>query len=79
VKLYTGLFSNPQLPFKLQLEADGAQLVATATGQQAIVLVPYSKTNFQFKPAGIVIEFPEQSFNTFTLKQGGGVFEFVKE
>jgi D-alanyl-D-alanine carboxypeptidase len=79
VKLYTGLFSNPQLPFKLKLEADGAQLVATATGQQAIVLVPYSKTNFQFKPAGIVIEFPEQSFNTFTLKQGGGVFEFVKE
>jgi len=79
VKQYTGLFSNPNLPFKLQLEADGAKLVATATGQQPIVLVPYSKTNFQFKPAGIVIEFPEQSFSTFTLKQGGGVFEFVKE
>ena len=79
VKQYTGLFSNPQLPFKLNLEANGENLVATATGQDPIILVPYSKTVFQFKPAGIVVEFPEKSFSTFTLKQGGGQFEFVKE
>ncbi|RLD21220.1 MAG: serine hydrolase [Bacteroidetes bacterium] len=60
--------------FDIEISVVGEDLVAQATGQSAITLVPHSDYKFVFTPAGIAIEFPEDNkgeAQEFLLIQGG--------
>ncbi len=65
------------------MKANGDQLTAQATGLSLIPLTAYSETEFRFETAGILILFEKEGknvdYSSFTLKQGGGSFKFVKE
>lgn len=75
---YIGVYSSEQIALKMTItEADGT-LYLQATGQPAFPLAATETNVFEFAAAGIRLEF-ERSDNTMVLKQGGGVFEFVKE
>ncbi|MGL4294004.1 MAG: serine hydrolase domain-containing protein [Bacteroidales bacterium] len=76
--LYTGIYSNDQLPIKLTIKKKGDILEAQGTGQPSFPLEAKSKNIFKYTQGGIVIEFdPEKS--TLVLKQGGGTFLFHKD
>ncbi len=84
LKNYEGLFSSKKIPLKITLSVEGKQLYGQATGQQSFPLTPFSKTEFRFEIAGIVIEFAKDNegkvdYKSFTLKQGGQEFPFKKE
>jgi len=81
---YAGEFSSKQLPLKISLKTEGIQLYGQATGQSAFPLTPYSKTEFRFEPAGIVIEFKKNSsgkirYDLFILNQGGEKFTYERQ
>lgn len=75
---YAGTYASPQFPLKITLTKDGAGLRAQATGQGAFALEPVSAGVFRFDPAGLRMEF-DPAKPTFTLRQGGGTFVFIKE
>jgi D-alanyl-D-alanine carboxypeptidase len=84
LKNYEGLFSSKKIPLKITLSIKDGQLYGQATGQQPFPLKSFSKTEFIFEMAGIVIKFAEDSegkvdYNAFTLKQGGGNFPYTRE
>ena len=66
------------MPLKIVVSKDGTSLKAQATGQPPLTLVAVSKDVFKFDEAGIRLEF-DGTQPKFTLKQGGGAFEFRKE
>lgn len=75
---YLGVYASAQMPLKITITKDQAQLMAQATGQSAFPLKPSGKDKFKFDAAGIVIEFrPEKG--ELSLKQGGGNFAFTRE
>ena len=77
LKKYEGFYTNPQLPFKVDIKLVNGVLTAHATDQGSFPLNPLSETQFNFDPAGITI-----TFNTkgFTLKQAdGSTSQFTKE
>ncbi len=73
-----GTYSSAQLGMDLKITSDGTKLQGQATGQAAFPLTATSETDFEFKPAGIVIKF-DVSSKKLTLNQGGGKFDFVKK
>jgi hypothetical protein len=73
-----GTYASAQIPLKIVFTKEGTSLKAQATGQPALTLVAVSKDVFKFDEAGIRMEF-DAAKPAFTLKQGGGAFEFVKE
>ena len=75
---YLGVYSSPDVPLKITVSKKETTLMAQATGQGAFALEATSKTVFEFKAAGVVMEFAPDK-NEMTLKQGGGVFKFTKE
>jgi D-alanyl-D-alanine carboxypeptidase len=84
LKNYEGLFSSKKIPLKITLSVKDDQLYGQATGQQSFPLTPFSKTEFRFEMAGIVIEFAKDNegkvdYSSFTLKQGGGEFPYTRE
>ena len=84
LKNYAGDFSSQHLPLKITLKVEGDQLYGQATGQSAFPLTPFSKTEFRFEQAGILIEFArdkegEIQYNSFILNQGGGKFPYEKQ
>lgn len=80
---YKGTYASQQLPLKITITVKGDQLIAQATGQGPLPLTPYSKYEFRFAPAGIVMQFApgdkSESADEFTLHQGGGTYLFTKE
>ncbi|MDV6170317.1 serine hydrolase domain-containing protein [Flavobacterium sp. DG1-102-2] len=77
LKRYEGIYTNPALPFKVDIKLVNGVLIAHATDQGSFPLNPLSETEFNFDPAGITI-----TFNTkgFTLKQADGTTsQFTKE
>jgi D-alanyl-D-alanine carboxypeptidase len=75
---YTGTYSSTELPLKITITKSAKGLVAQATGQAAFNLDATAKDIFQFDQAGIEMEFnPEEK--QMILRQGGGVFHYVKE
>lgn len=79
----TGLFSSEAVPLDIRISINNQQLVAQATGQNALPLTPYSETEFRFEPAGIVIQFDPESLSNgkldqFRLNQGGGEYLFQR-
>jgi len=84
LKKYVGEFSSKALPLKITLKVEGDRLYGQATGQSAFPLTPFSKTEFKFESAGIIIEFTKDSegkiqYDSFILKQGGKKFSYTKE
>ena len=84
LKLYEGEFSSKLLPLKITLKVEGGQLYGQATGQSAFLLAPFSRTEFRFEQAGIVIEFAKNNngkiqYDSFIFNQGGGKFPFEKQ
>ncbi len=81
---YTSSYRSEALPLKIQVMVKEGELHAQATGQPDFPLTATSETTLRFAPAGIVMEFSEAlneegQYEGFQLKQGGGVFEYVRE
>ena len=76
LKSYEGTYASPTIPLKITIKLVGNQLTAQATGQGSFPLNPLSDTEFNFEPAGIMINFKE---NGFAIHQGGTVNEFTRE
>ena len=84
LKNYEGEFSSKLLPLTITLKVKGDQLYGQATGQSAFPLTPFSKTEFRFEQAGIIIEFAKDNkgkiqYDSFILNQGGGKFPYEKQ
>lgn len=75
---YLGEYSSSELPIKITITKDGAQLMAQATGQSSFPLEATAKDKFKFEAAGLVMEF-DVSDHSFILLQGGGKFKFTRE
>jgi len=78
LKTYTGIYSSEQLPLKITITENSGSLTAQATGQSSFPLTATSDTVFRFDGAGIVMEFVPKT-KKMVLKQGGAVFNYVKE
>jgi len=76
LKSYTGTYASPDFPLKITVTTENGKLMTQATGQSAFAVDPKSNTRFEFKPAGIVLEFSEGKMN---LKQSGMNVDFTKE
>ena len=75
---YLGVYSSQQLPLKINITKAGKQLIGQATGQSSFPLEATEKDKFKFEQAGIIMEFTPID-KTMLLKQGGGVFHFIRE
>ncbi len=75
---YVGVYSSKQLPLKMTITKSGKQLFGQGTGQPSFPLEATGKDKFEFKQAGVVLEF-NPSNKTMILKQGGGTFNFERE
>ncbi|WP_420401980.1 serine hydrolase domain-containing protein [Flagellimonas sp.] len=75
---YIGIYSSEQFPLKITVSVNNGTLTAQATGQSSFPLTATSDTVFRFDGAGIVMEFVPDT-NKMILKQGGAVFNYVKE
>ena len=70
LKQYVGVYSSDMVPLKITITQTGQQLMAQATNQMAFPLDEKAAHSFEFKAAGVVINFdPKQ--NSLTLLQGG--------
>ncbi|MFC1764917.1 serine hydrolase domain-containing protein [Planctomycetota bacterium] len=84
LKNYEGVFSSNQLPLNITLKVEDGQLCGQATGQSPFPLTPFSKTEFRFDPAGIIITFPKDEedniqYNSFVLNQRGVYYTYKKQ
>jgi CubicO group peptidase (beta-lactamase class C family) len=75
---YLGVYSSKQLPLKMTITKVNSQLFGQGTGQPSFPLEAVGKDKFEFKQAGVVLEF-NPTDKTMILKQGGGVFNFERE
>ena len=75
---YLGVYESAQIPLKITVSKSGNTLMAQATGQSAFGLDATEKDKFKFEQAGVVLEFSPAE-NKMILKQGGGVYTFIKE
>lgn len=75
---YLGGYSSKEMPLKIMITKNDNQLIAQATGQSSFALDATAKDKFEFKPAGIVLEFlPENK--QMIMQQGGRKFVFSKD
>jgi len=84
LKKYEGEYSSESFPLKISLTLKDNVLFAQATGQPEFPLTPFSKTEFRFEMAKLVIHFGtddkgEVQYTSFTLNQGGQSFPFERE
>lgn len=75
---YLGIYVSKQLPIQIAVSKNNATLMAQATGQSAFSLEATEVDKFKFEAAGVVMEF-NPTENQMTLKQGGGVFTFIRQ
>jgi CubicO group peptidase (beta-lactamase class C family) len=75
---YVGIYSSQQIPLKITISKLNIQLFGQATGQPSFPLEATGKDRFEFRQAGIVLEF-NLANKTMILRQGGGVFNFALE
>ncbi|MCU0451851.1 MAG: hypothetical protein MUC97_18720, partial [Bernardetiaceae bacterium] len=75
---YLGVYSSKQLPIKIAVTKNNLNLIAQATGQNALTLQATANDKFSYADEGIVIEFNPNE-KTFVLKQNGQVYNFVKD
>lgn len=75
---YLGVYSSKQLPIKISISKSNLNLIAQATGQNALTLQATEKDKFGCADEGIVLEF-NSTQKTMTLKQSGQTYLFTKE
>ena len=75
---YLGEYSSTEIALKITVTKEGNNLFAQATGQSAFPLQSFEKDKFEFKQAGIVMEFDTDK-KQMILKQGGGKYNFIKK
>ena len=75
---YLGIYATESVPLKITVTQNGDQLYAQATGQSPFPLEPTGEHTYEFKQAGITIEF-SLSERGMVLNQGGTSYRFKKE
>jgi len=75
---YQGIYSSKQLPLKMTIIKANNQLFGQGTGQPSFPLEATAKDKFEFKQAGVILEF-NSTDKTMILRQGGGIFNFERE
>jgi CubicO group peptidase (beta-lactamase class C family) len=75
---YVGVYSTPQVPFKITITREGLTLLAQPTGQSTFLLEATAQDKFQIESRGIVFEF-DAAKNQVTFKRGGQETVFTKE
>ncbi|MGG5208435.1 serine hydrolase domain-containing protein [Chryseobacterium sp. MIQD13] len=75
---FTGTYSTPDIPLKINIFIKDKKLMAQATGQSEFPLEATSDTSFKFEKAGIVIDFYPAK-KQFVISQGGTKNTFTKE
>jgi D-alanyl-D-alanine carboxypeptidase len=75
---YVGVYSSPEVPFKLTITRNESTLLAQPTGQPSFPLEAVAQDQFKFEPRGIVLEF-DAAKTQMTLKRGGRDVVFTKE
>ncbi|OAB25945.1 CubicO group peptidase, beta-lactamase class C family [Flavobacterium fryxellicola] len=75
---YLGEYSDAGFPMKITITKENTTLFAQATGQAAFPLEATEKDNFEFKMAGIKLEFKPVE-RQMILKQSGGKFTLTKK
>ena len=73
---YSGTYNSDQIPLAIKAFVKDGKLYLQATGQPELALKPVTATEFEFGPAGIIVEFDSSS--SFTLKQHGVTSRFKK-
>ena len=73
---YAGTYKSEQMPLDINAFVKDGKLFLQASGQPEIPMRAVSATQFEFAPAGVVVEF--DSATSFTLKQGGMTSVFKK-
>lgn len=75
---YAGVYSSDELPIHITVFVEDGVLKAQGQGQPAFTLNPIGKHTFDFKQAGLEMEFDPYT-DKMTLKQAGQVFEMKKD
>ena len=75
---YLGVYSSEQIPLKITITKVNKQLFGQGTGQPSFPLEATAEDKFKFEQAGVMLEFNPAN-KTMVLKQGGGIFNFVRE
>ncbi|MCL1943585.1 MAG: beta-lactamase family protein [Candidatus Azobacteroides sp.] len=75
---YSGVYSCGQIPLKITITKVNKTLIGQADGQPSFSLEATEKDKFKFEQAGAIMEF-NPADKTMILKQGGGIFNFIKE
>jgi D-alanyl-D-alanine carboxypeptidase len=78
MKQYTGTYSSPELPIKINVTHKKGKLYAQGTGQSTIPLEAYDDNKFQFDQIGVKMEFLPDG-QSMIFKQGGRTFQMKKE
>lgn len=76
LKSYEGFYTNPNLPFKIEIKVLDGRLRVHADEQGTFYLVPKTTTEFKHDASGVVMVF---STTGFTLKQNGTSTLFTKQ
>lgn len=75
---YLGIYTSKQLPIKITFTKNNLNLIAQATGQNALTLQATKKDEFSYFDEGIILEFNLMD-KTMVLKQSGQIYNFAKE
>ena len=75
---YVGVYSSPEVPFKLTITRDKSTLVAQPTGQPASSLEAIAQNKFKLESRGVVLEF-DAANTQLTFNRGGRDTVFTKE
>jgi CubicO group peptidase (beta-lactamase class C family) len=75
---YVGVYSSPEVSFKLTITRDKSTLVAQPTGQPAFPLEASAENKFKLESRGVVLEF-DAAKTQLTFKRGGREVLFTKE
>lgn len=75
---YVGVYSSPEVQFKLTITRDKSTLVAQPTGQPALPLEAVAENKFKLESKGVVLEF-DTAKTQLTFKGAAGDILFTKE
>lgn len=75
---YVGVYSSPEVSFKLTITRDKSTLVAQPTGQPAFPLEAIAENKFKLESRGVDLEF-DAAKTQLTFKRGGRDVLFTKE
>jgi CubicO group peptidase (beta-lactamase class C family) len=75
---YVGVYSSPDVSFKLTITRDNSTLAAQPTGQPAFPLEAIAQDKFKLESRGVVLEF-DAAKTQLTFKRGGRDVLFTRE